>query len=149
MGYNGNPSHVRIQSYHDYRHIFYIFIIILIPSDLTDLPSDLPDLPSDLTDLPSDLTDLPSDLTDLPSDLTDLPSDLPTHHCHYCLHIQYIRRINQHYAELTFSPPASDVPPSPVHRIGHLYLQPYVDSTFPTPIMPNYLLPSVRDATPS
>ena len=81
MGYNGNPSHVRIQSYHDYRHIFYIFIIILIPSDLTNLPSDLTDLPSDLTDLSSDLTDLP---------------------CHYCLHIQSIRRINHHYTELTF-----------------------------------------------
>ena len=60
-------------------------------------------LPSDLTDLPSDLPNLPSDLPDLPSDLPDLPSDLPTHNCHYCLHIQSIRRINQHYAELTFS----------------------------------------------
>jgi len=49
------------------------------------------------------ISNLPSDLPDLPSDLPDLPSDLPTHNCHYCLHIQSIRRINQHYAELTFS----------------------------------------------
>ena len=48
-----------------------------------------------ISNLPSDLTDLPSDLTDLSSDLTDLP-------CHYCLHIQSIRRINHHYAELIF-----------------------------------------------
>ena len=41
-------------------------------------------------------------ISDLPSDIPDLPSVLPTHTCHYCLHIRSIRRINQYYAELTF-----------------------------------------------